>query len=67
MGNKKSSLSGTKAILLYLHETITEETEGILFLTRKVSKAAGIDLMNFTDEELNSLKNEIIMRGGKAR
>ena len=36
-----------------LHETITDENEGILDLTRRGSKSAGLDLRMFTDEEIN--------------
>ena len=52
MGERKVDLGRVKAILLDLHETITEEHESIKSLTRKVSKNAGLDLSEITDDEI---------------
>ena len=60
MGEYSSRLSGAKAILFDMHETITEVNEDIMTLTRKVAKTAGIDLTNFTDEELNVALERVI-------
>jgi HAD superfamily hydrolase (TIGR01549 family) len=53
MGDSNSRLSGIKAILLDMHETITEVNESIMDLTRKVTLTAGIDLAQFSDQEIN--------------
>ena len=60
MGDRNSRLRGTKAILLDLHETITETNEDILSLTRRVSKIAGFDLSRFNDEELELALEKVI-------
>lgn len=60
MGENRQRLSMVKAILLDLHETITYENEGILFLTRKVSKEAGFDLGKFTDDEINEALERVV-------
>ena len=52
MGERKVDLGRVKAILLDLHETITEEHESLKSLTRKVSKNAGLDLGEVTDDEM---------------
>ncbi|MHA2352999.1 MAG: HAD family hydrolase [Candidatus Thorarchaeota archaeon] len=60
MGDKRSKLSGTKAILLDMHETITEVNEGIMDLTRKISQSAGIDLSKFSDEEIQEALEKVV-------
>ena len=52
MGVSNIDLQRVRAILLDLHETITEEHESIKSLTRKISKKAGLDLGEVTDDEL---------------
>ena len=61
MGDKKSKLSDTKAILLDMHETITDVKEdSIMVLTRKIAQTAGFDLAKFTDEEINVALEKVI-------
>ncbi len=60
MGNSKSKISGIKAILLDLHETITEVNESIMVLTRKVALTAGIDLAQFSDQEIDVALEKVI-------
>ena len=61
MGDMKSKLSGTKAILLDLHETITEENdENILALTRRVSQTAGFNLGKFSDDAINAALEKVV-------
>lgn len=49
-----------RAILFDLHETITEEHESILSLTRRVSKKAGLDLSKITDDEMESALEKVV-------
>ncbi|MFW9786400.1 MAG: HAD family hydrolase [Candidatus Thorarchaeota archaeon] len=49
-----------KAILFDLHETITETSEDILSLTRRVSHLAGFDLSEFSDEEIEIALEKVI-------
>lgn len=60
MRDKSPRLGGIKAILLDLHETITEVHEGIPSLTRKVSKLGGIDIGNVSDEQLAFAFDKVI-------
>ncbi|MGY5863140.1 MAG: HAD family hydrolase [Candidatus Thorarchaeota archaeon] len=48
-----SDIKKTKAILFDLHETITEVTDNVIDLTRKISSEAGVDLSEFSDEKIS--------------
>ena len=60
MGESYSRIAGIKAILLDLHETITEVHEDIPSLNRRVSKAGGFDLKGISDDQLNLALEKVI-------
>jgi phosphoglycolate phosphatase-like HAD superfamily hydrolase len=60
MGESYSRITGVKAILLDLHETITEVHEDIPSITRRVSHAGGVDLSNISDNQLNIAMERVI-------
>ncbi|MFX1579923.1 MAG: HAD family hydrolase [Promethearchaeota archaeon] len=60
MGESYSRITGVRAILLDLHETITEVHEDIPSITRRVSHAGGVDLSNISDDQLNIAMERVI-------
>lgn len=52
MSDGSSRIRNIEAILFDLHFTLTEVTEDMISLTRKVSAGTGIDLSEFTDDEI---------------
>jgi len=60
MGDINSRLRGTKAILLDMHETITEVNESIMELTRHMAQAGGLDLGKFSNDEINVALEKVI-------